>query len=274
MAQEFTHFKEICQIRLFSGMSRTDLQEIAHMTRIQKVKKHQPVYQAGEPDVFVYLLLDGWVKVHRGDARGREVVLDLLQAGDVFGEMHDFGRHFHDATAEAVADSRIGAITKVDFASCLRKYENLAMALVRLIGERLQEAQQRVEDFVFHTVQGRLARLLLKYYKVPGATDCLPSYGKLTHQEMAYLIGCSRETVSAVLGQFRDDGLVYYHHRTITGVDERRLTRLLHNSHAAHPALRQSLHLLQPEFSTVASNPVRHVPCRPSPTLVRASAAQ
>lgn len=101
--------------------------------------------------------------------------------------------------------------------------------LTKLIGLRLRKIQSRVEDLVFRDVPARLAHLLSELSKTEGVADKqgIRLKVKLTHQEMANLIGCSRETVSTTMGQFRDDGLIQMDGRTITIVNQNGLSRLL-----------------------------------------------
>jgi len=101
--------------------------------------------------------------------------------------------------------------------------------LTKLIGLRLKKIQSRVEDLVFRDVPSRLAHLLSELSKTEGVADKqgIRLTVKLTHQEMANLIGCSRETVSTTMGQFRDDGLIQMDGRTITIVNEKGLSKLL-----------------------------------------------
>lgn len=227
MAETFLGFY---QFRLFSGMTQADLYEIAHMTRRLKVKKHESVYQSGNQAAFMYLLMDGRVKVFRTNADGREVILNSLRSGEVFGEECVLGEDSYGSTVEATQDSLIGAITTVDIGHYLSSHTHLALEFARLLTARLRKTQQLVADLVCLNVPGRLARLLLTYYTTPGGPDWLSCCTRFTHQEMANHIGCSRETVSTVIGQFRTNGLVHYLHRTITRVDAEGLSRLLKES--------------------------------------------
>ena len=101
--------------------------------------------------------------------------------------------------------------------------------LTKLIGLRLKKIQSRVEDLVFRDVPARLAHLLVELSKTEGVAEKqgIRLKVKLTHQEMANLIGCSRETVSSTLGQFRDEGLLQLDGRTMTILDLKGLSRLL-----------------------------------------------
>lgn len=238
---------DITRVRLFSGMTRASLQEIAHMTRISKVKKGQSIYQAGEQAACLYFLLDGWVKVLCANADGRELTLHILGPGEVFGEECILGGDLYGTTVEALEDSLIAVISKVDFVRVQGRHVHLAIGLAKLINHRLRKTHEQVADLVFHTVRDRLAHLLLTYYKALGAADDFSGCVKLTQQEMANLIGCSREAVSTAMGHFRNAGLVHYLHHTITRVDAERLSRLLRESPhspllaSEGPAMRRSV---------------------------------
>lgn len=216
-------------IRLFSGLSPVELQEMERMTRMQEVKKRQPVYLAGDPASTVYLLKAGRVKISRTAPTGKEITFDILEPGEIFGELEVLGDTPRDAQAEALDDALICAIRREDFEHFLQTHQDLTVKLTKLIGLRLRKIQSRVEDLVFRDVPARLAHLLLEL----GKTEEVPEGPeirirvKLTHQEMANLIGCSRETVSTTLGQFRDGGLIRVDNRSLTIVDRNGLARLI-----------------------------------------------
>lgn len=246
-------------IRLFSEIPQANLEEIAHMTRMSRVKKHEPVYQAGQQALFVHFLMEGWIKVLRTNANGKELIFDILGPGEVFGEECVFGeasQALYDTSAEALEASLIGRIAKVDFVRALSRHEHLAIRFGRHLSERIQKMQRHLAGMVFYTVPGRLAHLLLACYGRCGGTGSLSGCVRLTHQEMAKLIGCSRETITTVIGQFLRANLVRCHSRVITGLDEKGLSRLLEalpNSAAAHPTSRRSVRLSIDKFPTNGS---------------------
>ena len=108
-------------------------------------------------------------------------------------------------------------------------HPNVTVKLTKLIGLRLKKIQSRIEDLVFRDVPARLAHLLSELSKSDGVAEKqgVRLKVKLTHQEMANLIGCSRETVSATMGQFRDQGLIQMDGRTITILKPDGLLRLM-----------------------------------------------
>ncbi|MCS6264992.1 MAG: Crp/Fnr family transcriptional regulator [Nitrospira sp.] len=216
-------------IRLFDGVSPSEMQEMEKITRMEEVKKRQPLYLPGDPSSNVYLLKKGRVKIANTAPNGKEVTFDILEPGEVFGELDVLDDAPRSTSAETLDDAVICVIPRKDFDQYLAMHPTVMFKLTKLIGLRLKKIQSRVEDLVFRDVPARLAHLLLELSKSDGVAENqgIRLKVKLTHQEMANLIGCSRETVSASMGQFRDDGLIEMDGRTITLVNEKGLTDLL-----------------------------------------------
>lgn len=216
-------------IRLFDGMSPSEMQEMEKITRMEEVKKRQPLYLTGDPSSNVYLLKKGRVKIANTASSGKEVTFDILEAGEVFGELDVLEDAPRSTSAEALDDALICVIPRKDFDQYLAMHPTVMFKLTKLIGLRLKKIQSRVEDLVFRDVPARLAHLLSELGKTEGAADAqgIRLKVRLTHQEMANLIGCSRETVSTIMGQFRDQGLIQMDGRTITILNEKGLSRLL-----------------------------------------------
>ncbi len=205
-------------IRLFDGITPSEMQEMEKITRMEEVKKRQPLYLPGDPSSNVYLLKQGRVKIANTAPSGKEVTFDILEPGEVFGELEVLEDAPRSTSAEALDDTLICVIPRKDFDQYLAMHPNVMVKLTKLIGLRLRKIQSRVEDLVFRDVPARLAHLLLELSKTDGVADKqgIRLKAKLTHQEMANLIGCSRETVSTTLGQFRDDGLILMEGRVVT----------------------------------------------------------
>jgi CRP-like cAMP-binding protein len=216
-------------IRLFDGISPSEMQEMEKITRMEEVKKRQPLYLTGDPSRNVYLLKRGRVKIANTAPSGKEVTFDILEPGEVFGELDVMEDAPRSTSAEALDDALICVIPRKDFDQYLAMHPTVSVKLIKLIGLRLKKIQSRVEDLVFRDVPARLAHLLSELGRTEGVADKqgIRLKIKLTHQEMANLIGCSRETVSTTMGQFRDDGLIQMDGRTITIVNEKGLSKLL-----------------------------------------------
>lgn len=216
------------RIRLFDGLSQAEIKEMERITRMEEIKKRQPLYLPGDPSNSVYLLKKGRVKIANTAPSGKEVTFEILEPGDVFGELEVLEDSPRETAAESLDDALVCVIRREDFDRYLAAHPNVTVKLTKLIGLRLRKIQSRVEDLVFRGVPARLAHVLLELSKTDGVLEGagIRIRAKLTHQEFANLIGCSRETVSTTLGQFRDQGFVRMDGRVITVLDSARLARM------------------------------------------------
>lgn len=216
-------------IRLFDGLAPSEMEEMERRASMQEVKRRQPLYVPGDPSSNVYVLKRGRVKIANTDASGKEITFEILEPGEVFGELEALDGLPRATAAEALDDALICAIPRDAFIQYLATHPAITVELTKLIGLRLRKIQSRVEDLVFRDVPARLAHLLMELGKSAGEADAggIRIKAKLTHQDMANLIGCSRETVSATLGQFRDQGLIRMDGRTMTIVSQKELRKLM-----------------------------------------------
>lgn len=205
------------RINLFKEIPPDEMEELARVTRMELAKKKQTIFFPGESSQQVYLLKTGRVKISRISEEGREVTLALLEPGEIFGELEILEGSPRDTIAEAMEDSQMCVIQKEQFLSLIRKKPELSFRLTKLIGFRMRQIESRVEDLVFRDVPSRLAHLLLQLSEDYGKAtpEGILLNIKITHQDMANLIGSIRETVSAVLGGLKKDGLISFDGRKI-----------------------------------------------------------
>ena len=215
-------------VNLFSHLNASDFRPLEKMARIRKIKRSQTVYLPGDPANAVYLLKNGRIKVSRITEDGKELTLAILGPGEVFGELEVLEETPRDTLAEALDEALLFVFDRKDFDQILRESPDLLLRLTKLIGIRLKKIENRIEDLVFREVPARLVRLLIelsKEFGVPGEDGLRINY-RMTHQEMSSLIGSTRETVSATLNDFRRQGLIRQHQRSITILDLRRFAAL------------------------------------------------
>ena len=217
------------QIHLFSGLSETDLQELDQHTKMVTVNKGEIIFIPGDPADTVYLFKKGRVKIIMADQCGKEFTAEVLQPGEIFGDMDCSEQSVRTMRAEAREDAVMCALPREDFERYLSRHPNLIVSLLEVIRSRFRKLQSQVEDLAHREVQARLAHLLLDLAKFDGVPNDRQIHirAQLTHQEMADLIGCSRETVSTTVGQFRDQGLIGTEARTITILKPETLSRLV-----------------------------------------------
>lgn len=213
------------QFNLFNTMTPEDMESISEMVVDNQVKKKQPIYLAGDPSENLYFLKEGRVKITRMDESGKEFTLTLLEPGEIFGELGLFDESPRETTATALEDSVICMMKRRDFEHYASNKPELSFKLSKLMGLRLRQIENRIEELLFRDVPSRLAGLLLRLVdQHPRKTK----YGtriniNLSQQEIANLIGATREMTSMVLNSFKKDGLINVESKYIHVIDRKRL---------------------------------------------------
>ncbi|MBI5755396.1 MAG: Crp/Fnr family transcriptional regulator [Nitrospirae bacterium] len=225
--QDAVHSKHwyLKQVRLFSDLSDEEIKSMESMTRMEYVRKGQPIYIPGDEGEDVYFLKKGRVKISRLMGDGHELTLTILEPGEIFGEIEALEDTSRDSLAVAQDDSYLCVMRKKDFESFLKMKPDLHIKLTKLIGLRLKSVENRIEDLLYRDIPARLARLLLKLAEQFGYIDDAGIHIRLqlTHQEIANLIASSRETVSLTLGGFREKGIIEFNRKEILIKDTKAL---------------------------------------------------
>jgi CRP-like cAMP-binding protein len=193
-------------IPLFSSVSDDDLESIASLLIERKFHKHKTIVEEGLPGDYMYVLREGRVKVTKLSGDGREKILEMLEEGAFFGEMSLLDGAPRIASVKALTDVRILALARNDFLNVLRRSPGLALAVIQELTRRLRQVDERASSLSFQRVkertQGLLARLAREATPVRG---CLQTPA-LTHQQIADMIGTSRETVTRALKTLKEQG--------------------------------------------------------------------
>ncbi len=229
------HFDKLWYLRrinLFADVDDREMRAIADRTTMREVHRGRVILQPDEPPGMVYVIKEGRVKVSRYSSEGREQILTLLEPGDVFGAFA-LVQATEPVQVEAFEDTLICGVQREDFLALVRRQPDLMLQVVKVLAERLRAAEEEIADLAFRTVPGRLASLLLRLAQAYGRSG---SSGqrlalRLTHHDMAAMIGATRETVTAVLSRFREDGLITFDHRYIIIRDPEGLRRLSASPH-------------------------------------------
>jgi CRP/FNR family transcriptional regulator len=205
-----SRIESLRQIDLLSGLDDVDLDLLVPLTRQQVVPKRQYVFLPDDAADSVFLLLEGKVRIAKLSRDGKEITLSILVAGSLFGEQALHGAASRGTMAEVIEDAVICAIDRAGFERFVRQRPGVAYHIIKLLAARQHEVQERIEELAFRDVPTRLARLLTRLASeygsaVPeGTVIDLP----LTHQEVANLIGATRETTTATLNDFRRAGML------------------------------------------------------------------
>lgn len=212
------------QVNLFADMSDAEMRRLAERTTMRRYARGGAIARPDDPPDTIYLIKEGRVKLSRYSAEGRVHILALLERGDIFAE-----RALTGAAAathcEAFEDALICVLRRGDFEDLIQSNPGLALRVMRVLAERLRQAEEKIEDLAFRDAPGRLAALLVRLAEAYGEPhgDARRLALRFTHQDLASMIGASRETVTMVLNRFRDEGLVAVEERHIVLRDLARL---------------------------------------------------
>lgn len=193
----------------------------------QDVKKGQILFSEGEPGDRLYLVKTGKIKLSHASGDGRESVLMILGPGDMFGELSLFDPGPRTSTAIAVTDSQVLELGHSDLIPWLQGRPEVAQALLQALAHRLRRTSEAMSDLVFADVPGRVAKALLELGEKFGAANGtgLLVHHELTQEELAQLVGASRETVNKALADFVSRGWIRLETRSVELLDVDRLSK-------------------------------------------------
>lgn len=176
---------------------------LTSMSRVQ-LDRSEVLFHEGDPGDRVYVIIDGKVKLGRTSGDGRENLLAILGPGEMFGELSLFDPGPRNATATAVADAVLVGLGSDDLGTWLTGRPDVAQQLLRALARRLRRTNEALADLVFSDVPGRVAKALLDLSERFGqpTEDGLRVAHDLTQEELAQLVGASRETVNKALADF------------------------------------------------------------------------
>jgi CRP/FNR family cyclic AMP-dependent transcriptional regulator len=223
------------RIDVFKLLSPKAMSRLAAVTEDRWFDKGDIIFREHDAGKLIYLLKSGRVKISRFSKDGRELIIGVIEPGEMFGEdaITNTTERPRTAFAEAVEHSLICAVRVEEFADMLKHFPDLSMRLASMMSHRLEDAHRRMEDLVFRNIGERLSGLLLELADRYGEEkeDGIYINHKITHQEMASRIGSTRETVTATLNEFKKKGLLTMEGRRLI-LKEAKLLRELYEKSA------------------------------------------
>ena len=198
------------RIPLFRDFNDDQLAQVMATVTERRYAKHQFIVREGEPGGTFFIIASGSVAVCRIAPDGRETILSILKEGDFFGEMSMFDSSLRSASIKTLTEVQVGAIRQADFLELIDRTPQIGRLLVIELSERLRAANALIAATTSQDIRARLASLLLNLAEQFGepADNGTRITLRLTNQEMANMIGTTRETVNRTLNRFWDDRLV------------------------------------------------------------------
>jgi CRP/FNR family transcriptional regulator, cyclic AMP receptor protein len=216
------------KIPLFQDLGPDAMTRLAETVQIAEIRRRQVIYLPGDPGRTVYFVNGGRVKISKVTRDGKELTLAYRGPGELFGEIALIEGGPREEMAEAMENALLTEMERGDFERLIQTQPLLGLRLARLLTQRRRDIENKIENLVFKDVNSKLAELLIRLaieFGVDDARGTLVAL-KITHQEMANLIGSTRETVSLTLSQFKRKGLIRTDGRKVIIADREGLKAL------------------------------------------------
>lgn len=212
---------------LFKALDDETARSLRKSMISQKLNKGQILFQEGQTGDRLYLVVAGKMKLSHSSGDGRESVFMVLGPGEMFGELSLFDPGPRTSTAIAVTDSEVLGLGNTDIRPFLIEHPEVAQALLQALAHRLRRTSEAMSDLVFADVPGRVAKALLELSEKFGAKSDsgVQVHHDLTQEELAQLVGASRETVNKALADFASRGWIRLETKSVELLDLDRLSK-------------------------------------------------
>lgn len=193
------------KIPLLANLGPEVLARLSERIELREIRRRDVIYLPGDPGGAVYFVNGGRVKISKVTRDGKALTLGYCGPSEVFGECCLVSGGAREEMAEAMENAMVTEVQRDDFEQLLREHPSLGFQMTRLLAKRRLDLENKLETLVFRDVTSKLAELLLKLADEYGVEDSRGTLValKITHQELANLIGSTRETVSLTLSQFK-----------------------------------------------------------------------
>jgi CRP/FNR family transcriptional regulator, cyclic AMP receptor protein len=200
-------------VPLFASFPDEQLRMLAGVVTRRSAPRGSVIMGAGDQIDSLYIVISGRLKVMMGDSEGKEVILSLIGPGEFFGEMGLIDDSPRSASVVTIEPCELLSIAKRDFKKCLAEQFEMAMAVMRGLVKRLREADRKIGSLALMDVYGRVARLLLEMADDVDGEKMVVK--KMSKQDIAKMIGASREMVSRVMKDLQLGGYIEVRGRSI-----------------------------------------------------------
>lgn len=195
----------LSKMEVFQDLTADEVAEIDRSTTMTTCEPGRVFYAPEETGEVLFLLKQGRVELYRLSPEGKKLVVAVLGPGSFFGEMSIVGHGMHNTFAESLDECLLCVMSRVDVERLLTDKPQVALRFMQAMADRLQEAEEKLEDIAFKSVSARLAALLIKLAERDGDRQEVRGY---THQDLADIIGTYRETATQTLNDFKAKGWI------------------------------------------------------------------
>ncbi|MBF0520732.1 MAG: Crp/Fnr family transcriptional regulator [Nitrospirae bacterium] len=197
---------ELNEIPIFEGLTNSELKEIEPYIQFVSFKKKEAVFNEGDRSDWFYIVAAGKVKITKLSQDGKELIIELVQAGELFGALAVFGGFPYPANAIAMENAKVVRIFRKNLLRILDRFPIVMFKITSIMGDRMKNSHDTLKNIALERVESRIASLLLKLSdksSTPGQIDI-----KLTKQDIADMVGTTVETSIRTLSKFKKEGLI------------------------------------------------------------------
>jgi len=195
------------RVPIFSELSEYQLAQLASTVTKQRVKRGELIVEQGKKSNTLFIILSGRARVIMTDRRAKEVILASLAPGDYIGEISLIDGKSHSASVVAEVQTDLLVLGQAEFNQCLAENHATANSVIKVLASRLRNASETISSLALMDVYGRVAKVLVGASK-PGDANQLLIKEKITRQDLAKMVGASREMVSRVMRDFEAQGFI------------------------------------------------------------------
>jgi len=218
----------LARVRLFQDLTARERREIQGLFVEQRVERDQFIFQEEDPAEYVYIVVEGKVKIVKQAPGGKEVILEVFAPAEIFGGATLLLER-HPASAVAMEPGMILRLPCAHYQALLKRFPPLAFQIIERLADRLREAHQVIRGLAADRVEARMARLLFKLAdKIGMPAGTATRLGlHLTRQDIADMVGCTLETAIRILSRWQKEGFIKTEEGVITILNRPELDRLL-----------------------------------------------
>ncbi len=212
---------------IFQGVEPAIAESLADTLEPVDFPRAHVIFSEGEPGDRLYIISTGKVKIGRKSPDGRENLLAVMGPSDMFGELSVFDPGPRTSSATTVTEVRAATMDRPALREWITKYPEIAEQLLRVIARRLRRTNNMLADLIFTDVPGRVAKSLLQLAQRFGTNEggMLRVTHDLTQEEIAQLVGASRETVNKALADFAHRGWLRLEGKSVLILEPERMAR-------------------------------------------------
>ena len=195
---------------MFSKFKDEEFEAISGLFNLKQYKNNETIFLEGDTSDNFYLVAAGSVKVLKHTVMGKDIILEMMSPGDVFGGVAVLDKKPYPASAEAMEAASVIKISRIDLLKIMEEYPVLKLEIVRYFSDKLRDAHEMLKNIATERVERRIASLLLKLSEKVGVADgeFIRIDFPLTRQEIAEMVGTTVETCIRTMSKFQKDGLV------------------------------------------------------------------